>query len=205
MPPLWALWAVPRSASTAFERMVAQRGDLAVVSEPFSAAYYDGPEARSSRFACTAPAATFEGVRAELLDGAAQRPTFVKDMTYQVLPAVDDELVGGCRHTFLVRDPAWSLPSLGRRWPDFTVDEAGFTAMAALVGRVEADGAEVVVIDSDDLRRIPSGWCGLGVAASASTSMPGPWGGSRDGSGLEPVGGVARGHGVVGRVPAAGP
>ena len=88
----------------AFERMVAQRDDLAVVSEPFLAAYYDGPEARSSRFVCTAPAATFGAVRAELLDGAAQRPTFVKDMTYQVLPAVDDALIGGCRHTFLVRE-----------------------------------------------------------------------------------------------------
>jgi hypothetical protein len=163
MVDLVAVWAVPRSASTAFERSVAQRGDLEVVSEPFSAAYYDGPQARSSRFAPTAPDATFAAVRARLLSAAASRPTFVKDMAYQVLPAADAELVERTRHTFLVRDPRWSLASMAARWPDFTTDEAGFTAVAALIERVEATGRPVVVIDSDDLRRDPVGmtraWC----------------------------------------------
>lgn len=157
-----ALWAVPRSASTAFERMVAQRGDLAVVSEPFSIPYYDGPEARSTRFGCTAPDATFASVRHELLHGA-DSPLFVKDMTYQVLDALDDELVDGANHTVLVRDPAYSLPSFARQWPDFTRDEAGFDAAVEVVRRLEARGAPLAVIDTADLRRDPVGlleaWC----------------------------------------------
>src|SRR3712207_7439034 len=37
-----ALWAVPRSLSTAFERVFVERDDLEVLHEPFSAAYYYG-------------------------------------------------------------------------------------------------------------------------------------------------------------------
>ncbi|MCD9623275.1 hypothetical protein [Rhabdothermincola salaria] len=180
MPPLLALWAVPRSASTAFERMVAERGDLVVVSEPFSAAYYDGPEARSERFGCSAPEATFSAVRSELLRAARERPTFVKDMAYQALPAVDATLLDGCRHTFLVRDPAWSVPSLARGWPDFTAEEVGFDAVERLVARVEDAGHEAVVLDSDDVRRRPEAvlqaWCervGLAFRPEALAWEPG--------------------------------
>jgi hypothetical protein len=157
-----ALWAVPRSASTAFERMVAERGDLAVVSEPFSIPYYDGPEARSTRFGCTAPDATFAAVRRQLLHGG-QEPVFVKDMTYQVLPALDGELIDAVNHTVLVRDPAYSLPSFAKQWPDFTSDEAGFDAAVEVVRRLEAREATLAVIDTADLRQNPVGlleaWC----------------------------------------------
>ena len=158
-----AVWAVPRSASTAFEQMIAQRGDHHVMSEPFSAAYYDGPEARSDRFGCTNPGATFASVRQQLLDTAATRPVFVKDMACHVLPALDDTLIDACTHTLLVRDPAQSLASMARNWPDFTTDEAGFEAMAAVAHRLEASGANVVVVDTADLRSDPAGtvqsWC----------------------------------------------
>jgi hypothetical protein len=42
-----ALWATPRSASTAFDKMLRTRGDREVLTEPFSIPYYDGPEQRS--------------------------------------------------------------------------------------------------------------------------------------------------------------
>ena len=35
-----ALWAVPRSISTAFERVFVERDDFEVLHEPFSASYY---------------------------------------------------------------------------------------------------------------------------------------------------------------------
>src|SRR5436190_18285032 len=150
---LFGCWAVPRSASTALERMVTQRGDLDVVSEPFAHAYYDGPEAQSPRFEMTRPDATFANVRSELLARAAQRHCFVKDMAYQALPALDAELAAAGPHTILVRHPAESLSSLARQWPDFTTDEAGFSAALDVTQRLEAFGVPVCVIDSDDLRR----------------------------------------------------
>src|SRR5215216_5749512 len=46
-----ALWAVPRSISTAFERVFVERGDFKVFHEPFSASYYYSTERRSNRYA----------------------------------------------------------------------------------------------------------------------------------------------------------
>ena len=45
-----ALWAVPRSISTAFERVFIERGDFRVLHEPFSMSYYFSPERRSEHF-----------------------------------------------------------------------------------------------------------------------------------------------------------
>ena len=40
MHPIIAMWAVPRSTSTAFEWMMRQRGDLDCLHEPFGEAWY---------------------------------------------------------------------------------------------------------------------------------------------------------------------
>jgi hypothetical protein len=44
-----ALWAVPRSISTAFERVFVEREDSEVFHEPFSASYYHGEGRISDR------------------------------------------------------------------------------------------------------------------------------------------------------------
>lgn len=162
-PAPLVLWSVPRSGSTAFERMMSERGDHLVLSEPFSRAYYDGPEQQSSRFPVSAPDATVAGVADDLLRAAANERVFVKDMAYHARAGATPELLARFTNTFLIRDPAWSVPSFAARWPDFTDDELGFDALAALVERVEGLGRAVVLIDGDDLRDDPAGvvaaWC----------------------------------------------
>lgn len=153
---LLALWATPRTVSTAFERMMIERGDHLVLDEPYSVPYYAGPHQRSTRFPVEAGAPDGPDVTRALLADAERQPVFVKDMAYQALPWVDDELLRRATSTFLVRDPAWALPSLAERWPDFTDDEAGYEAQGRLFERARAVG-DVVVIDSDDLRRDPEG------------------------------------------------
>ena len=44
MHKIVALWAVPRSTSTAFEWMMRQRGDIACLHEPFGEAWYQGED-----------------------------------------------------------------------------------------------------------------------------------------------------------------
>ena len=44
MHKIVALWAVPRSTSTAFEWMMRQRGDLDCLHEPFGEAWYQGED-----------------------------------------------------------------------------------------------------------------------------------------------------------------
>jgi hypothetical protein len=159
---LLVLWATPRTVSTAFERMMIERGDHHVVDEPFSVPYYVGPSQRSDRFAVEPGVADPEHVVAELLAAAERAPVFVKDMAYHAEPWVDADFLGLATNTFLVRDPAWALPSLARKWPDFTDDEAGYAAQGRLFDHASVLG-DVVVIDSDDLRADPAGmiaaWC----------------------------------------------
>ena len=58
------LWAVPRSISTAFFRAMMHRQRTKVLLEPFSRAYYYGPERQSKRYADqpVQPADSYEAV-----------------------------------------------------------------------------------------------------------------------------------------------
>jgi hypothetical protein len=179
--PVVALWSVPRSGSTAFERMMMERGDVAVFHEPFSVRYYCGATKRSSRYDEVRDDGDPDHILAALEVAASVRPVFVKDMAYHVLGLVDNAFLARFVHSFLIRDPAWTLPSLAAIWPDFTDEEVGFDALAAMAARV----SDPVVVDGDDLRCDPSGvvraWCdrvGLPFvpeALSWSPGMPPEW------------------------------
>jgi hypothetical protein len=159
------LWATPRTVSTAFERMIIERGDHLVLDEPWSRAYYFGPERHSDRFELTFPESTYAAAEAGVLAaGDAGSPVFVKDMAYHAAPGISDEALAAMTHTFLIRDPLAALSSLHRRWPDFTDAEAGYGAQRALFDRViEVTGNVPVVIDSDALvaepDRVVAAWC----------------------------------------------
>jgi len=186
LAPILALWTAPRTASTAFERMMIERGDVRVVHEPFSLRYYFGPDKHSDRFDDIRPESTPAAIMGDLEACAGEAPVFVKDMAYHVRDLADAGFLARFTNTFLIRDPAWTLPSLGTRWPDFTDEEAGFEALESLVEAVASDGADPCVVDSDDLRADPEGivraYCaavGLPFLRDALTwepGMPKEWG-----------------------------
>ena len=65
MHKIVALWAVPRSTSTAFEWMMRQRGDMDCLHEPFGEAWYQGEDPFWPRFKQgdkTTPGLTIESV-----------------------------------------------------------------------------------------------------------------------------------------------
>ena len=154
MKPL-ALWATPRTVSTAFDKMMCTRGDHVVRTEPFSIAYYLGPQRRSRRFAVSHPEATFDGVLDQVLGQAASGPLFMKEMPHQLGPLLTPEVLAAFRGTFLIRDPAHALPSLAGHWSDFTDDEAGYGAQHTAWVALRELGEDPVVVDSDDLRADP--------------------------------------------------
>ncbi len=178
-----ALWTTPRSASTAFDRMMRARGDVTVLTEPFSVAYYFGPERRSDRFAASEPDATFHAVLADVM-GAA--PLFFKDMAYHLGPLLRPDVLAQFDNTFLIRDPRRALPSLHARWPDFTDDEAGYRALRRAFDILrESTGAVPPTIDATELRADPdpmvAAWCGaVGIehrpdALTWEPGMPSDW------------------------------
>jgi hypothetical protein len=155
--PILALWAVPRSGSTAFERMMMERNDHHVIDEPFSAHYYFGEEKVSGRFDDVEPNCTPEGILASLEHAARERAVFVKDMAYHVAAFATQDFVTEFRNAFLIREPVAALTSLGRKWPDFTDEEVGFDSLASLMSLTEQAGQDLVVIDRDDLCCDPAG------------------------------------------------
>jgi len=143
--------------------MVIERGDHTVFDEPFSEHYYFGPGKLSARFAEVRPAAEPSSILERVEAAARHGPVFVKDMAYHVAALASPAFAARFTNTFLIRDPARSLPSLARMWPDFTDEETGYDALAALVGHAEAAGQDPVILDSDDLCRHPeattAAWC----------------------------------------------
>jgi hypothetical protein len=151
--PIVVLWAVPRAVSTAFERMMIERGDHTVFDEPFSRHYYFGPERASSRYTEVLPGSRPTEILEQLEAAARERPVFVKDMAYHVAAFATPEFMERFVNTFLVRDPAFALPSLAEKWPDFTDDESGYAALAHVLELARAAGQDPPIVDSDDLCR----------------------------------------------------
>jgi hypothetical protein len=153
-----ALWAVPRSVSTAIERVFVERGDFKVFHEPFSVSYYYSPERRSDRFAATE--AKEEYGYAEILAlmlGVEDKPVYFKDMAYHVAGIMSGEFVSRFTNTFIIRDPAPVIASLGRFWPDFTPEETGYEQQHRLFELALENGEEPAVVDAADLTADPEG------------------------------------------------
>lgn len=179
--PIIVLWTTPRSRSTAFERMMIERGDLTVFDEPFSARYYFSEERRSDRFDEVLPASDAASIVERIDEAAAEGPVFVKDMAYHASGLLDHELLGRFTNTFLVREPTAALASFARMWPDLTEEEAGYERLAEAFA-VADDLIEGTppVLEADALCAAPTetvaAWCdavGLDFRPDALTWEPG--------------------------------
>jgi hypothetical protein len=154
-----ALWSVPRSISTAFERAFVERDDFEVLHEPFSAAYYHGEDRLSDRYSEVEPRAgsSYEDVLSDVLR-SRERRVFLKDMAYHARPLISSQFVANFANTFIIRDPKYVIASLHRMWPDFTLEETGFEQIYNLFRyATEVNGEDVVVVDAMTFSENPAG------------------------------------------------
>ena len=184
MANIVALWAVPRSTSTAFEWMMRQRGDITCLHEPFGEAWYQGetplwPRVRDDSL--RVPGLTLESVWDTMQNLAKKGPVFSKDFPHYIDHMWDDEMLSHFTHSFLIRNPAMTITSMYDKWPDFHEKEVGFAEQRELFERLmDKTGSPPPVIDSDDLLENPAGiveaWCkavGLPFIESALSWEPG--------------------------------
>ena len=154
-----ALWAVPRSTSTAFEWMMRQRGDLHCMHEPFGEAWYQGEDPLWPRFTAgekITPGLTIESVWENIQQQALHGAVFIKDFPHYINHIWTAEFLSHFTHAFLIRDPAKTITSMYDKWPDFDELEVGFPEQRALFDLVTAlNGQPPPVIDSDDLLENP--------------------------------------------------
>ena len=167
MYPIYILWAVPRSTSTAFEWMMRQRGDLQCFHEPFGEAWYQGENPlwpNANQDSVRTMGLTLESAWEALKQAAKQNPVFTKDFPHYIKTINSTEILSRSNHSFLIRDPAKTISSLYKHAPDFHADEAGFREQRELFDKLcDQFGTPPPVLDSDDLLANPEKmvalWC----------------------------------------------
>ena len=157
MKPI-ALWAVPRSLSTAFERVFVERDDLEVLHAPFSASYYYGEDRLSDRYLAVEPEAeyNYDRVLADVLK-PRQKRVFLKDMAYHAKGIMNPEFISKFVNTFILRDPKYVLSSLYKMWPDFTLEETGYEELYWAFRYATEAGEDPVVVDAMTFSENPVG------------------------------------------------
>ncbi|MGW7354414.1 sulfotransferase-like domain-containing protein [Streptomyces sp. NPDC054784] len=178
-----ALWAHPRSVSTAFLRMMVERGDVTVVHEPFVLLTDHGEVTLPRPEGGSGAVRTPGELLARLAELGAAGPVFFKDtLEYHHQYLFDHpERIAGLTHTFIVRDPARALASHHAVKPTMECREAGYEhqwALYELARRVT--GVDPVVVSAERLLADPPGqvaaYCarvGLPYLPEALTWQPG--------------------------------
>jgi hypothetical protein len=162
MKPVIVMWAHSRSASTAFLRMMIERGDVAVLHEPFLALTQGEvvpiPGTAAGRGG-RAVAASGRELVDRLAELGRERAVFVKE----VLDYHYDDVFGQpaalawMTHTFLVRDPRLAISSHYAVKPTVTCPEIGYEWLWELFQLLwSASGRRPLVIRSEDLLRDPA-------------------------------------------------
>lgn len=162
--PIIALWAHPRSMSTALERVMRERGDMRVFHEPFMADYYTHRAARVFPMLQTGGESWvgYEDMRRRILDAGQRQPVFFKDMAFYVLGRLrsDPDFARRLVHVFLIRDPRLSIASYWKKDADATLEEIGLEAQWQLAKWLSAQGLDVYVLEADAVAADPRGEIG---------------------------------------------
>jgi hypothetical protein len=151
---LLMLWSAPRSRSTAFFRMMAERGDFTVVHEPFSYLAEFGYADVAGTRVTSAP-----DLIAMLRDLGSRTRVFAKETTGKRYPEVlasPSFLASDAVHTFLIRHPRETIASYVTLNPDAPVHKIGFESLYEVYASVtRLTGRSPVVVDAADLMRQP--------------------------------------------------
>jgi hypothetical protein len=167
-PGLVALWAAPRSRSTAFFRYMVEHGGLVALHEPFDNMGDHGSTEVNGR-----PVSDPGELVTTLLSLAETSAVFLKETTDRRHHAVlaDQRFLAEVTHTFLIRAPAEIAASCyAVQGPRLTLGEIGLEHARDLYQAiVAAGGAQPVVVDSDDLIADPAATM---AAYCAATGIP---------------------------------
>jgi hypothetical protein len=154
-PRILALWSAPRCRSTAFFRMMIERGDFQAVHEPFSYLAEFGSVTLEGGTVTSQSA-----LLARLRELAVRRPLFFKDTTDERYPQVleDEEfLTADAGHAFLIRSPRETIASYVRINPRVRPEQIGFGHQLEIFERVRAaTGRAPFVMDAARLLAEPA-------------------------------------------------
>jgi hypothetical protein len=157
-----AMWSGPRNISTAMMRAWENRGDTAVIDEPFYAHYLveTGVE-HPGREEVIATQDTDAAKVAAMLTGpipGGMPIWYQKHMTQHMLPDTPLDWLDGVSNCFLIREPAAVVASFTIQRPDAAAWELGFEQQARLFDHVcDKLGEAPPVLDAADVLKDPPG------------------------------------------------
>jgi len=155
-----AMWSGPRTLSTALMRSWGNRGDTAVVDEPFYAHYLrrsGSPHPGRDEILATYND-DWRAVVAQLCGPVPgrQRIWYQKHMTHHITEDIDLEWLGQLRNCFLIRSPAEVISSYARVRAEPTLMDLGLPQQWRLFTFVRDHSASPPpVIEATDLLRAP--------------------------------------------------
>lgn len=155
VPRILALWSAPRCMSTAFFRMMLERGDFCAVHEPFN--YL----AEFGEVSVAGSAVTSEAeLLARLRELGNRGPVFFKDTTDVQYPEVLADtafLAQDAVHTFLIRSPQETIASYFRLNPEVRAEQIGFAHQLEIFEAVRAaTGRPPFVMSAEQLLAEPA-------------------------------------------------
>jgi hypothetical protein len=155
------MWSGPRNISTAMMRAWSNRGDTAVIDEPFYAYYLErtGKKHPGAAEIIDQGETDWRKVAARLTTEAipsGKRVFFQKQMTHHLLSEIDRGWIVDLTNCFLIRDPREVILSYIRKNSDPELEDLGFVQQCQIFDFVrERTGSIPPVIDADDVLKNP--------------------------------------------------
>jgi len=153
MNQIIVLWSTCRSRSTAFERIMLERGDLHVFHEPFGKYFYFSKErgVQRAEHIKPKPEYDFEYIINTVLNKAEKEPIFMKEQAFQAGRKITTDILKQFSNSFLLRHPKEVIPSMHHKMPDFTLEELGYEALHTLFEKsCQLTDKNAIVVDSSD-------------------------------------------------------
>lgn len=159
MHSIIAMWAHQRARSTAFLRMMIERGDVTVIHEPLVTLIDEGEVALSNGKGGQVIVHSEEAIFDQIRRLARDRPVFFKDTVEHRYNYIFDhtDAVSDFVHTFMVRDPKPTIASLYEMKLNAMRPEFGYEHLFdifEMTSRVSA--RPPVVVNADRLVKEPA-------------------------------------------------
>ena len=175
-----AIWANPRSLSTALLRSWGSRADVSATDEPLYAAFLhatgrtDHPISKKIVEALETDAATIINELTEQRIPNDKTIWVQKHMCHHLLPAMGTAWIRKLKNFFLIRDPSQLLTSLMKQLSgDPTIEDTGLPQMLELFNMLrDQTGAIPLVVDSRDIQEDPEGMLRLMCAEMGVAFTP---------------------------------
>ncbi len=155
-----AMWSGPRNISTAMMRSWGNRGDTAVIDEPFYAFYLQatGKNHPGAKEIIATGETDWRKVVAQLTGPIpnGKRIFFEKQMTHHLLPTVDRQWLTEVTNCFLIRDPREAILSYVKKREQPALEDLGFVQQTEIFDSVRDQTKSIPpVIDAKDVLENP--------------------------------------------------